>query len=46
METIPPRHFRDRVSKQCEISVGMKRLGTGMVERILQVVLEILQCKP
>ena len=46
LEASPPRHFRDRLAEQSKVAVAMKRLGVGMVDRILQVLFEILKSKP
>ena len=40
------RTIRDRITERSEIAIGIKRLGFGMVDRVLQIFFEILECEP
>ena len=46
LETSPIGHLGDRIAEQSEVTIGMKRLGFGMLDRVLQVLLKLLETKP
>ena len=46
LEDRPTPTFPRRFAEQSEIAVSIQRLGFGMVDRILQVLFEILECEP
>jgi len=45
-ETIPLRHLRDRIAEESEIAVGVKRLSLRILDRVLQVLFEVLETEP
>src|SRR5665213_2214055 len=46
LETMPPRQFRNRVAEQGVVAISRKRFSHGMIDRILQVLLEVLEGEP